>query len=458
MLRSEQADVGETTFLERIGIFPPLVWGYVGLLLFMIGDGVEAGYLSKYLVDRGIATKESVALVFTAYGITVAISAWLSGALSDLWGPRQVMRLGLWIWGIFHTAFLLLGVAPGSYAMIVGTYALRGFGYPLFAYGFLVWISVATPQKRLGTAMGWFWFALTGGLMTLGPLFASKMIPRIGPYQTLWCSLALVVVGGLIGIWGIREPTGKKRLAPDGEHPLGTLFTSVSIAWKKPKTAIGCVVRIINTAPQNGFIVFLPIYFTETIGFELGQWLHLLSYMFLSNIIWNLLFGFIGDRLGWRRTVALCGGVGSAITTLLLYYSPSEFGTRVTTFLLACLPTRTSEFLLEHFGDAIQTNYPLAVLAAMFYGATLAGYVPLSALMPSLAPENKGAAMSLLNLGAGASNWVGPAIVWVFLPIVGVGGVMWIYAVLYLISAVLTLLLTLPEAEATEDPAAQSDA
>jgi MFS family permease len=183
------------------------------------------------------------------------------------------------------------------------------------------------------------------------------------------------------------------------------------------------VVRIINTAPQNGFIVFLPIYFTETIGFELGQWLRLLSYMFLSNIIWNLLFGFIGDRLGWRRTVALCGGVGSAITTLLLYYFPTALG----------------------------VNYPLAVAAAVLYGATLAGYVPLSALMPSLAPENKGAAMSLLNLGAGASNWVGPAIVWVFLPIAGVGGVMWIYAVLYLISAVLTLFLTLPEAEAAED-------
>ena len=65
--------------------------------------------------------------------------------------------------------------------------------------------------------------------------------------------------------------------------------------------------------------------------------------------------------------------------------------------------------------------------------------------MPSLVPHNKGAAMSLLNLGAGASNWVGPAIVWLFKPSLGVGGVMWIYAVLYVISAVLALLLKLPE-------------
>jgi len=414
-LRQEANEVPQS-WLEAIGIYPPLLWGYIGLLLFMIGDGVEAGYLSKYLVDREISTEKYVALIFTVYGITVSISAWLSGALSDLWGPRQVMAIGLSIWVVFEVGFLVLGIGPGNYALIMTMYALRGFGYPLFAYGFLVWITAAAPQQRLGTAVGWFWFALTGGLFTSSSLLASFAIPLIGPYLTLWCSLALVVLGGLIALVGLQEPTGKRRLAPPGAHPVWTLVSSVAIAWQEPKTAIGCIVRIINTAPQNGFLVFLPIYFTETIGFTLEQWLRLLFFMFLSNIIWNLLFGFLGDKLGWRQTVAYCGGLGSALTTLLLYYIPHTLG----------------------------ANYPLAVLAAVLYGATLAGYVPLSALMPSLTPRNKGAAMSLLNLGAGASNWVGPAIVYLFKPAVGVGGVMWIYAVMYLASAGLALILTLP--------------
>ncbi len=84
-------------------------------------------------------------------------------------------------------------------------------------------------------------------------------------------------------------------------------------------------------------------------------------------------------------------------------------------------------------------------LAGALYGATLAGYVPLSALMPSLAPEKKGAAMSLLNLGAGISTWIGPAIVALFLPSLGTLGVIWIFAILYLVSSVLTFFLTLPE-------------
>ena len=415
MLLAEDADRTRTSFIDRIGIYPPLAWGFAGLLLFMIGDGVESGILSLYLISLGIS-EQQVALVFTGYGVTAAIAAWLSGALSDLWGPRQVMWAGLTIWVVFEVAFLQLGVVPRNYSLIMSMYALRGFGYPLFAFGFLVWITAATPPGRLGMAVGWFWFAFTGGLLALAPRLADYFNLRIGTYWTLWCSLGLVVAGGLIALVGVREPTGQRRLASAAENPLFTLLSSVTIAWKEPKTAAGCIVRVINTAPQYGFLVFLPVYLTKTIGFSESQWLRLLSLMFMSNIVWNLLFGIIGDKLGWRQTVAFCGGVGSAVTTLLLYYTPHLLGPK----------------------------YPLVALAGILYGATLAGYVPLSALMPSLAPENKGAAMSMLNLGAGASQWVGPAIVYLFLPAVGVAGVMWIFAVLYLISAVMTLFLTLP--------------
>jgi polyol permease family len=404
--------------VDRVGIHPPLFWGFVGLLLFMIGDGVELGYLSLYLTDQGIS-RDRVALVFTAYGLTAAVAAWLSGALSDLWGPRRVMLVGLGVWAVFEVAFLLLGVAPKSYPLILLFYTLRGFGYPLFAFGFLVWVTAVTPPHRLGTAVGWFWFAFTGGLPTLGSFLASFTVPRIGEYATLWLSLGLVLVGGVVALVGVREPTGRRRLAPPGEDPILTLLSSLTIAWKRPKLAVGCVVRVINTAPQFGFMVFLPAFFVDVIGFPKDEWLRLLSLMFLSNIIWNLLFGVIGDRLGWRRTVALCGGLGSTVSTLALYYVPELFG----------------------------ANFPLAALAGVFYGATLAGYVPLTALMPSLAPEHKGAAMSILNLGAGASAWVGPALVGLFLPLYGVAGVMWIFAGLYLFSGILALFLTLPTEE-----------
>lgn len=411
---------GRPSLPERLGMPRPLAWGYVGLLVFMIGDGVEAGYLSPYLLTQGFSGG-SVALVFTVYGVAASIAAWFSGALSDLWGPRRVMWIGLSIWAVFQVLFLAFALPSDSYALILVSYAVRGFGYPLFAYGFLVWIAAATPQRRLGTAVGWFWFCFTAGLPAVGSLLASVLIPLVGQYATLWFALGLVVVGGLLAVTLVREAHGDRRLAPAGERPLATLLGSVTILWRQPKIAGGAVVRIINTAPQFGFLVFLPVYFTQTIGFSLEEWLRLLTVMFTTNIIFNLIFGIVGDKVGWRQTVAWFGGFGSAITTLLLYYVP------------------------EAAGDV----YILALLVAALYGATLAGFVPLSALMPSLAPQHKGQAMSALNLGAGASTFVGPAIVAIFLGPLGVGGVMWIFAGLYVLSGIIALTLTLPPGSAT---------
>ncbi|MER6051173.1 MFS transporter [Streptomyces sp. NPDC001793] len=405
----------------RLGIPPTLAWGYLGLLLFMTGDGVESGYLSPYLIDRGIP-EPRVALLFTVYGIAAGIAAWLSGVLSDLWGSRRVMWTGLAVWAAFQLLFLTTALPLTDYPLMLLAYGLRGLGYPLFAYGFLVWIAGVAPRARLGTAMGWFWFAFTGGLPTLGSLVAGSLIPHIGAYATLWAALALVTAGGLLALLLVHDEHGTRRPRTAGESPPATLTGSVTVLWRNPRVGAGSLVRVINTASQFGFLVILPIHFTKTVGFTLTAWLHLLSVMFATNIFANLLFGVIGDRIGWRRTIAWCGGAGCTLSTLLLYYVPTTAG----------------------------PDFPLALLVAAFYGATLAGYVPISALMPSLEPRHKGQALAALNLGAGASTFVGPAVVAAFVGPLGVEGVVWIFAGMYAVSCALTLFLKLPDEPRTE--------
>lgn len=399
------------SLLDRIGIPSVLVWGFIGLLLFMIGDGVESGYLTPYLVERGLSLTDA-AEILTFYGGVAALAGWLSGALSDVLGPRRVISMGLVLWVVFQVLFLTLGLKNAGYWPVLITYGLRGFGYPLFAFGFLVWITVAAPKYRLSSAMGWFWFAFTGGLPTLGSQVAKFAIPRIGAYNTFWLSTALVILGGGMLLVGVREKRGTRRLVSDDEKPVAALLRSITMAWQKPKLGIACIVRMINTAPEFGFFVILPGFFEKAIGFTQSQFLTLLSAIFLSNIVWNLLFGLIGDRFGWRRTVAICGGFGCTATTLALYYVP----------------------LTTH-------SYPLSIAIGMLYGATLAGYVPLSALTPMLAPEHRGESLSLLSLGAGAAMLVGPGLVRIFFQSVGVVGMMWIFAALYLLSGFLALTL-----------------
>jgi nitrate/nitrite transporter NarK len=312
--------------------------------------------------------------------------------------------------------FLLGGIAHASYITIVVSYGLRGFGYPFFAYGFLCWVAAVTPERYLATAIGWFWSARTGGLPTLGALLASFAVPVIGGYKTLWVSVVLVVIGGLIMLLGVNEKHGFTPLSTTGENPLRVLFTGVSIVWRHPKVGLGGIVATITTTSEFGFLVFLPIFFTQKVGFTLQQWLQILSIMFATNVAANLFWGWVGDRIGWRRTITFAGACGCALTTLGLFYVPHIFG----------------------------ANFLLVMLAGMAYGIALAGFVPIAAIMSILAPESRGAAMSIMNLGSGLSTFIGPAIAGIFLPLMGVSGVIWIFAFMYLISAVLSYMLKIP--------------
>lgn len=416
---SQWADAGRqgavrSTWADRIGIPGALLWGFVGVLIFMIGDGVESNYIAPFIDDRGF-TRGQAEQAITVYGAAVAIASWFSGTLSTIWGPRRVMLLGIAVWAVFEVFFLAVAIPSDSYALLSLSYGLRGFGYPLFAYGFLVWVVSATPTRQQGTAVGWFWFAFTGGLPTLGSLFASASIPFLGTFGTLWASLVLVVVGGLIAVFGVRERTGREPLTDVEEGKVRELFRGFDIVVRYPKVGIAGIVRTINTTPEFGFFVILPFFFTDAIGFSQSQYLLLISIIFATNIFANLFWGVIGDRFGWRRTVTYFGGVGCAVTTLLLYYGPLAVG----------------------------NNYPVAVICGMLYGFMLAGYVPLSALTPSMVEtKDKGNAMAILNLGAGLAVFVGPAVVAVFRPLLGISGVVWIFAVMYVASAIMSFFLT----------------
>ncbi len=397
---------------NRLGVPRHLAWGYFGILIFMMGDGMEVGWLSPYLVDRGMSIQQTATL-FSAYGITIAVSSWFSGVLAQSFGPKKTMAIGLVLYLLGTAGFIGLGVVNLNYPVMLITYAVRGFGYPLFAYSFLVWISYATPKAMLGRAVGWFWFVFTGGLNVLGAFYSSWAIRELGHINALWSSIFWVLVGALFALVLNKSKFEKSVTAAQSQWK--ELAKGLTIVKKEPKVLLGGIVRVINTTAQFAFPVFLPTYMAAH-GFTTTEWLYIWGTIFTSNILFNLIFGFVGDRLGWRQTVQWFGGVGCALTTLLLFYMPQFSG----------------------------GNYAAVLVAGILWGACLAGYVPLSALIPSLVKTDKGAAMAILNLGAGLAVFVGPLIVGLFFGVVGAEGVCWILAGLYLVSAILTRFITLP--------------
>ncbi len=167
--------------IHRIGLSPKLMLGYAGVLVFMMGEGLEQGWLSPYLIGKGLTIQES-ALLFSVYGFAAAISAWFSGVLAEIFTARRVMLAGLLLFLLGSVCFLVWGLPSNNLSVMIPTYALRGLGYPLFAYGFLVWVAYEAPPERLGSAVGIFWFVYSGGLSVLGVLYSSIMLPFLGKF------------------------------------------------------------------------------------------------------------------------------------------------------------------------------------------------------------------------------------------------------------------------------------
>lgn len=397
-------------FFKKAGMPRSLSWAFLGVLVFMMGDGIEQTWLSRYLVENGLDS----AKIFSIYGLMVAISAWLSGVIAETFGVKRTMWAGFAMYILGVAGFAGIGMSGMNYDVLMLTYAVKGLGYPLFAYTFMVWITYRVEKSTLSSAQGWFWFVFTGGLNVLGAYWGIFAKEHFGVIPTLWTAALFALIGAAFALL-VNKCDDTNIFADTASAPAGNkfkeLFRGLGIVVREPKVLIGGIIRIINSTSQFAFVVFMPLYMAEY-GVTDTQWATIWAAVFTFNIAFNLVFGIVGDKFGWAKTVTWFGGVGCAVTVLLFFYAPQ-----------------------------ICNNYWFILGCGALWCIMLAGYVPLSALVPSLVDKDKGAAVSVLNLGAGLAAFVGPAIVGLMNPL-GYTAIAWTLAGLYIVSAVLTLLIS----------------
>jgi len=369
---------------------------------------VESNYLSPFLVQTGVFSESSAAATISAYGVFVTIGSWLAATLSGKYGPKRIMTVGAVAWAVFEILFLAVGIHGGVTWVASAAYALRGIGYPFFSYAFLIWLNTGTPSEHRGAAVGWFWFMFGAGLPTLGSFLASITIPLVGEYNTFWISLGLVVIGAVMAIVGIKDKVHAGPLTTDLSRGESAFIRAITILKREPRVAAGGFVRLVNTVPNFGLFVVAPFFFTQKIGFNQREYLEIVTIVYTANFVANLFFGYIGDRVGWQRTVTWFGCVMSGIGVLLLYYIPLAVG----------------------------PNFLVTILCWSVYSVGLAAYTPLTALMPSMVPDDdKGNALAVYSLAAGLSAFVGPLLVATMGGVAHMAELIWVFAAMYFVAA-----------------------
>lgn len=428
MNHTMEALEARTPLLFRLGIPHQLRWGYLGILAFMTGLGIESNFLTPHLVETLGSTEATVSLIITSYSLAVIVGSYLSGALSDLWGPKKVMLLGFSVWIVFHIGFLL-AINTGNIALVAVMYFCRGFGFPLFSFAFLVWVVVVAMRSKRSSAVGWFYVMFTGGFPTLGSLVAIGAIPAfgggvVGETGAMWIAAGLALIGFLTVWFTCSDERGKHRLAPATESSAQVLTSGIRLLLTNSRILKGFFVRMINTAPEFGMFIIMPTVISTTLGWGQTRWLAMTVSIYASNIIFNAAFGALGDKFGWVNTVRWFGIFSSGIALLIWWYAP-------------------------HWVPAgSDWGYFVAVAAGVLYGTCLAGYTPIGAMFPAqVGPEHRGAAMAMYTTAAGGAIFLGSLVVSVVLNLTTWLGwdsafarnsaVIWTFVALYGVSFVL---------------------
>lgn len=401
--------IGKIT--NRIGIPASLFYGYIGLIFFMLGAGIETSWFSAFLVSSGYEI-QLVSVIFSLYGLFVAIFSWLTSFFVNIFSVRKVMIAGLIIY-LVSAVILIAGIYFELLPVIAVAYTLRGASYPLFAYAFLIWITLRSEFKNLGKATSWFWFSFNLGLTIISPLLASLLLKFSNSINILAVGMVMALLGSFLSLKVNRDhlPTFNNN-----KSILYEMQEGIMILFEYPRLAIGLVVKAINNIGQFGFVIMMPIFLVNH-GYSLSQWGIIWATTYVVNSFAGILFGNLGDYYGWRKIVCYFSGTLTALSCFLIgsvvFYFPGNF------------------FLL--------------MLAFIVFSFGIAAFGPLSALIPSMALEKKTTALSVLNLGSGLSNFLGPVLVTVLFQKFDGFFVLAVFAVLYLLASILAIFLKTPE-------------
>jgi predicted MFS family arabinose efflux permease len=275
----------------------------------------SAMILGPLLVELSQYFHTTIALtgqLAAASAITWALTAYLAGPLSDMYGRRLMMLSGLLliVVGTFSSAL------AWSYGALLACRLLTGFGAALIPPNCIATVADLYPPERRGKAMGWV-ISATGFGMAFGiPLVA--WLTAIGGWRFPFYALGLL----LVILWGLLW-----HGLPRVHSVTGNMATFVA-HLKAVNTQQGfwplLVANGLQVMAYIGMSSYLAAYLSQTYGMNAGETAVPLSLAGLGVIAGSLVGGRVADRRDRTSVVAgaFLGGGLAAVLAFTLSVSP----------------------------------------------------------------------------------------------------------------------------------------
>lgn len=234
------------------------------------------------------------------------------GTLADRYGRKlMVVRASL---GGAVLLLLMAFVQTGE--QLVALRAVQGLITGTVAANSAL-LAAQVPRSKIGYAMGMLQVGLGSGV-AFGPIIGGAIADSFGYAAAFFVTSALLLVSGLMVLFGVREEFDEGRAA----ESRGTSFVRL---WQRvfttPGVGMSYTLRFLSQLGRMMFVPVAPFFVEELMGGAGG--VNSFTGLIIglgagATTLTSGYFGRLGDRIGFRTLVSIC-----AVSAGLLYLPQS---------------------------------------------------------------------------------------------------------------------------------------
>jgi MFS family permease len=328
----------------------------VGVFCFISYNMVRMPALSLFAESLS-ASPERIGLIVSVSTLAGVLLKLPSGALSDIYGRRFLLRIGV----------VAFGLPPFLYPFITDLDALtalrflHGFATAIFAPSALATVAELYRERR-GAALGTYTACTQSGSL-LGPLLGGYLVHAAG-FPTAFVTAGAFGCIAMVLFYSLHLDVSVPQRKEQGTAVvLSEMWKGFTAVAKNNKVLITSTTDAAKMIANGALMAFLPLY-GVSVGLNPGEVGLLFTVQAVTSFFSKPIMGRISDRVGRQPLIVLglfiCAGTFvciphvSMFPVLLLLSAGFGFGEAVVSSSSSALVADSSEFKTLGAGMGMQ--------------------------------------------------------------------------------------------------------
>ncbi|HET8721719.1 MAG TPA: MFS transporter [Nitrospira sp.] len=328
----------------------------IGVFCFVSYNMVRMPVLALFAESLG-ASPERIGVIVSVSTLTGVFLKLPSGALSDIYGRRMLLRVGV----------IAFGVPPFFYPLISDLDVLtilrlfHGLATAIFAPSALATVAELYRERR-GAALGTYTACTQSGAL-LGPFIGGYLAFASG-FSSAFVTAGIFGCAAIAMFYSLHLPPPPARMRGNGPASVwAEMWKGFSVVARNRKVLITSSTDAAKMIANGALMAFLPLY-GVSVGLNAGEVGLLFTVQSLTSFISKPIMGRVSDRVG-RQPLIILGLLGCAATfvsiphaaglaPLLLLSAGFGFGEAVVSSSSSAFVADSSEFKTLGAGMGMQ--------------------------------------------------------------------------------------------------------